>query len=211
VANLPVIMTTSDGSTQGTRKARQRYPEQERQALTERMVEQRIRDHSSWEQVAADNEVSLRTAERWRKSDEWRQIESRWRRIMREEARTEIGELMPDAIAILKELMLDPETPPFTRMHCAKTLLEFGGVADETDEITVDHNAEFLDYLKHLDPSRSVAARVRDIEPLPSGLLPPQLQELATERPREPLLDRPDMPPLRGPASRAPKTHDPTA
>jgi hypothetical protein len=67
-------------------------------------------------------------------------------------------------------------------MHCARALLEFGGIADETEEITVDHNAEFLDFLKHLDLSRSVAARVRDIEPLPSGLLPPQLQELAAER-----------------------------
>ena len=154
---------------------------------------------------------SVRTVERWRKTDEWRQIESRWRRIMREEARTEIGESMPDAIAILKELMLDPKTPPFTRMHCAKTLLEFGGIADEMDEITVDHNGELIDFLKHVTQSRSVADRVHDLEPLPSGLLPPQLQELAAERPGDPSLDRPDMSPPRGPASRAPETHDPNA
>jgi hypothetical protein len=171
------------GSTQGTRKAHQPYTKQEREALIGQMIEQRIRTHSTWEQVAANNEVSLRTAERWRKSDEWRQIESKWRRIMREEARTEIGELMSDAIAVLQELMLDPKIPPFTRMHCAKTLLEFGGIADESEEIIVDQNDDFLDFLKHLDPSRSVAARVRDIEPLASGLLPPQLQELTAERP----------------------------
>jgi len=181
VTDSPGIAPTIDLRTQGTRKARQPYTEQERQALIEQMVEQRIRDRTSWEQVAADNEVSLRTAERWRKSDEWRQIESRWRRIMREEARTEIGELMSDAIAVLQELMLDPKTPAFTRMHCARALLEFGGIANEMEEITVDQNDEFMDFLKHLDPSRSVAARVRDIEPLPSGLLPPQLQEFTTE------------------------------
>jgi hypothetical protein len=127
---------------------------------------------------------------------------------MREEARTEIGESMRDAIAVLKELMLDPKTPAFTRMNSAKALLEFGGIADEMEEITVDQNDEFIDFLKHLDPSRSVAARVRDLEPLPSGLLPPQLQELATELPTDPSLDRPDMPPPRGPTARAPETHD---
>ncbi len=207
----PVIVTTNDVSTQGTRKAHQPYTKHERQALIEQMVEQRIRDRTSWELVAKANHVSLRTVERWRTSDEWRQIESRWRRIMREEARTEISELVSDAIAVLKELMLDPKTPAFTRMQCARALLEFGGIADERDEITVDQNGELIDFLKQLDPSRSVAARVRDLEPLASGLLPPQLQELAAERPGDPSPDRPDMPPLREPASGAPETHDPHA
>jgi hypothetical protein len=130
---------------------------------------------------------------------------------MREEARTEIGESMRDAIAVLKELLNDPEISPFTRMHCAKTLLEFGGIADEMDEIAVDHNADFMDFLRHVTQSPSVAASVRDLEPLPSGLLPPELEKFAAERPRDPSSDRPDMPPPRGLGSRTPETHDPTA
>ena len=183
MANSPVPMTTIHGSTQGTRHGRQPYSEQERRALIELMVEQRIRDRATWEQVAAANEVGLRTVERWRTTDEWRQIESRWRRTMREETRTRIAELTGQAVGILRELMLDPTTPAFTRMQCAKTLLEFGGIADEMEESTVDQNDEFVDFLKHLVQSRSVVSRILDVEPLPSGRLPPQLQEVGGQLP----------------------------
>jgi hypothetical protein len=180
VTHSPVIVTTS---TQGTRKARQPYSEQERQALIEQMIEERIRTHSTWEQVAKANNVAVRTVERWRKSDEWRQVENRWRRIMREESRTLIAERTGQAVDVLLELMLDPKTPAFTRMHCARTLLEFGGIADESDEITVAQNDELIDFLKHLDTSPSGAASLLDIEPLPSGLLPPQLRVVTAEPP----------------------------
>jgi hypothetical protein len=178
VTDASVIVTTMHVITQEPRKPRQAYTEQERRALIEQMIEQRIRTHSSWEQVARAHNVGLRTAERWRKTDEWRQIESRWRRIMREETRTLIVEATGDAVEVLTALMLDPKIPAFTRMHCAKALLEFGGIADETDEITVDHNGELMDFLKHVNQSRSVVPWILDLEPQPSGLLPPQLQEL---------------------------------
>lgn len=211
MADSPVNVTPIHVSTQGTRKARQPYTEQERRALIEQMVEQRIRTHSSWEQVTKANNVGLRTAERWRRTDEWRQIESRWRRILREETRTGIVELTGPAVDVLAELMLDPKTPAFTRMHCARTLLEFGGIADESEEITVDQHDELMAFLKQLDRSRSVASSVLDIEPLPSGLLPPQLQEARAELPADPSLDQPDLPLARKPASPAPETHDPGA
>ena len=172
-----VVVITMQAITQEPRKVRQAYAEQERRALIEQMVEQRIRTHSSWEQVAKATNVGLRTAERWRKTDEWRQIESRWRRMLREEARTRIAELAGQAVDVLTTLMLDPKTPAFTRMHCAKALLEFGGIADESEELTVDQNGELIDFLKLLQTSRSHVSSVLDIEPLPSGLLPPQLRE----------------------------------
>src|SRR5215204_3547766 len=183
MADSPVIVTSIHVSTQGTRKPRQAYTEQERRGLIELMVEQRIRTHATWEHVAKANEVGLRTAERWRQSDEWRQIEYRWRRIMREETRTLIAEATGDAVDVLISLMLDPEVPAFTRMHCAKTLLELAGIADEMEETTVDQNNELMDFLKQSKQSRSVVDKVRDIEPLASGLLPPQLQEVMADRP----------------------------
>src|SRR5829696_4971355 len=148
VTDPSVIVMTMQAITQEPRKPRQAYTEQERRALIEQMIEQRIRTHSSWEQVAKAHNVGLRTAERWRKTDEWRQIESHWRRIMREETRTRITEVTGQAVDVLMALMLDPTTPAFTRMHCAKALLEFGGIADENEEITVDHNGELIDFLK---------------------------------------------------------------
>jgi hypothetical protein len=186
VADPPVIVTNMQVNTQGSRNVRQPYTEQERRALIEQMVEQRVRTHSSWEQVAKANEVGLRTVERWRQSDEWRQIEYRWRRIMREETRTLITEATGDAVDVLIELLLDPKTPAFTRLHCARTLLEFGGVADEMEEITVDQNDEFVAFLKQHKQSRSVVSRVLDIEPLASGLLPPALQEVTADLPGDP-------------------------
>src|SRR5215212_4431763 len=92
MTDSPVIMTTIEVSMQEPRKPRTPYTAQERRGLIERMIEQRIRTHSSWEQVAKANEVGLRTVERWRQTDEWRQTEYRWRRIMREETRTLIAE-----------------------------------------------------------------------------------------------------------------------
>src|SRR5215207_2697361 len=138
MADSPVNVTSIPGSTQGHRKPRQPYAEQERRSLIEQLVEERIRTHSSWEHVAKANEIGLRTVERWRQSDEWRQIESRWRRLMREETRTLIAEVTGQAVDVLISLMLDPTTPAFTRLHCARTLLEFGGIGDEIEEITVD-------------------------------------------------------------------------
>jgi hypothetical protein len=172
------------------------------------MVEQRIRTHSTWQQVAEAHNVGLRTVERWRTTDEWRQTEYRWRRIMREETRTRIAEAAEDAVDVLIELMLDPQIPPFTRMQSAKALLEFGGIADELEEITVDQNDELMAFLKQAKRSSSVVPRLLDIEPLPSGLLPPALQEAMAELPGEPSLDRSNR--LLGePASRPPELHRP--
>src|SRR5215204_3706491 len=210
MADSPISMSTMHISTQGTRKGRPPYTEQERRALIEQMVEQRIRDHATWEQVAADHDVGLRTAERWRTTDEWRQIESRWRRTMREETRTRIIEVTGQAVDILIALMLDPTVPAFARMHCAKTLLEFGGIADEIEEIAVDQHDELMTFLKQAKRSRSVVDTVLAIEPLASGLLPPQLREVMTERPGDPSPVRPVMRPWER-ASRAPETQDPAA
>src|SRR5215207_5854776 len=146
MADPPVIVTNMHVSPQGPRKPHTRYSEQERRALIEQIIEQRIREHATWEQVAAANEVSLRTVERWRTSDEWRQIESRWRRLLREETRTRIAELTGPAVEVLTNLMLDPNIPPFTRMQSAKALLEFGGIADEIEESAVDQNDELLTF-----------------------------------------------------------------
>jgi hypothetical protein len=183
VENSPVIVVNMQAITQEPRKARQPYTEQERRALIEQILEQRICEDWTWEQVAKVNNVGLRTIERWRQTDEWRQIESRWRRSMREETRTRIAELTGPAVDVLVELMLDPQIPPFTRMNCAKSLLEFGGIADEIEEITVDQQDELMEFLKQAKQSRSVAAKVRDIEPLPSGLLPPELREVTADLP----------------------------
>ena len=205
-----VVVITMPAIIQEPRKPRQAYTEQERRALIEQMVEERIRTHSSWEQVAKANNVGLRTAERWRKTDEWRQIESHWRRIMREETRTLIIEVTGQAVDVLIQLMLDPTVPAFTRMHCAKTLLEFGGVADEMEEIAVDQHDELMTFLTQAKRSRSVVDTVLAIEPLASGLLPPQLREGMTELPGDPSQDRPVMLPWER-ASRALETQDPVA
>src|SRR4051812_25300107 len=130
MASPPTTIMTGQVHEPG-RKARQSYAESERRALIEQMIEQRIRTGASWEQVAANHNVSLHTAERWRASDDWRQAEHRWRRILRGETRTRIVEIAGQAVDVLITLMGDPTTPAFTRYNCAKALLEFAGIADE--------------------------------------------------------------------------------
>jgi hypothetical protein len=142
------------------------------------MVEERIRSRATWEEVAAAHNVPLRTAERWRTTDEWRQAEARWRRILREETRTQIVEVAGQAVEILVELMRNPQTPAFTRFNCDKTLLEMVGIDEEIEEIQVDKNDEFMAFLKERQRTPSLVATLMDLEPLDGGLLPPQLQAL---------------------------------
>lgn len=154
---------------------RKRHTDKERREIIEQMVEERIREESTDEQIAARHNICSRTLRRWKQSDEWREVEHRWRRILREETRSDIAEIASKAVGVLTELALNDKVQPFTRMNAAKTLLEFSGVADELEEIKVDQNDELLTFLKQAKASRSVVATVMDIEPLPSGLLPPEL------------------------------------
>lgn len=180
-----LLLTDIHMNAPAPRKPRQAYAQDERRELIEKMVEQRIRSRATWAQVAVANNVPLRTAERWRTTDEWRQAESHWRRILREEARTSVAENAQEAIGVLLELMHDQAVSPFTRFNCAKTLLELAGIDEETEEVKADQNSELLEFLKERQRAPSVVATVLDIEPLDGGLLPPQLQALTALRPED--------------------------
>jgi hypothetical protein len=147
----------------------------ERSKMMEEMIEERIRSGATLEQVAKNHGVCIRTVTRWKATDQWRAIENKWRRIMREESRTEINEAIPDAIAVLSELMSDPSVSSFTRMNSAKALLEFSGVADEIEETKVDQHDELLEFLKKVEKRPTMEAGLLDIQVLDGGLIPPQL------------------------------------
>jgi hypothetical protein len=189
-------------SAQGPRSPRQAFAAPERRRLIEAMIAQRLRTGRTWDHVAAEHHVSPRTAERWRASDEWRQVEARWRRLLRDEVRTQITAVAGQAVDILVQLMVDPETPPFTRFHCAKALLEFAGIADELEERPVDQHDELIDFLRKQHQARAGRATILDVAPLDSGLLPPQMSERTAALTAARLADPAALPPTTESASR---------
>jgi hypothetical protein len=151
----------------------------ERTQLMEQMIEDRIREDATLDVIAQRYGVCQRTVRRWKATDEWRAIETRWRRIMREEGRTEIGESIKGAVEVLNELAHDKSVTAFTRMSSARALLEFSGVDQEIEETKVDQHDELLEFLKQVEKRPSISAKIMDIPVLDGGLLPPEISGLA--------------------------------
>jgi hypothetical protein len=166
-----------------------RYTDEEKIEKIDAMVETRFRERIPWDQVCEKHGVSRKTAYRWRQTEDWLIAEGKWRRILREEARTNIHETANDMIGILQDLAHGipaangERIGSFTRFSAAKTLLEMVGVDNEVAEKQLDQNDQFLDFLKKLKiggggqaPPTMLAEEVR-----PGGLLPASVVESTKE------------------------------
>ena len=168
----------------GDKKPYHRYTDQERAVLIERMVEMKFRSRKSWDEVCDEVGVSRATSRRWRMTDEWRMVEARWRRILREEARSDVHQIAHDAIGVLQDLMHDASVSPFTRYNCAAKLVDLVGIEDEIEERKADQNDELLDFLKKVGRKSNSGSlppnpmgEILDIEVKPGGLLPDEIVE----------------------------------
>jgi transposase-like protein len=96
-----------EGGSPAARQARryQRYSKEAKAELFDRILEQKHREKTSWDDLAAAFGVARSTIADWRRSEEWRLAEARWRRIMREETRTDATGLGKDALEVMAHLM----------------------------------------------------------------------------------------------------------
>ncbi len=170
-----------------------RYTDDERSKLIEAMVEEKMRTRQSWDIVCDNHGVSRKTGYRWRQTEEWQIVEAKWRRILREEARTNIHEAAHDMIGILQDLAHGipshngEKIGSFTRYSAAKTLIELVGVGNEVEERVADQNDQFLAFLKKLKlpGSGTVPPSVSAETVRPGGLLPQSVVEDTKEMMRK--------------------------
>jgi hypothetical protein len=158
-----------------------RYNQQERLTLIDKMLERKYRGKATWDEIADAFGVARSTIRRWRLGDEWRLAEARWRRVMREEARSDTTMLGQDALGVLQDLMHNARSE-FVRYSSAGKILDLIGVGDEIEETKVDQASELMRFIEkvrtrqtetqHLlaqgiDPDTVLEAEVR-----PGGMLP---------------------------------------
>ena len=163
-----------------------RYTREERAAKMDRMLETKYKDRATWDEVADRHRVARSTIRRWRQSDEWRMAEARWRRIMREEARSDTTMLAQNALGVLQDLMQNARSE-FTRYSAASKVLDLVGVGDEIEESRADTSSELMKFMQQMKLKESEKQRLRDagIDPdnvidaevKPGGLLPEGIVE----------------------------------
>lgn len=163
-----------------------RYTREERIGKIDRMLETKYKDRATWDEVADRHDIARSTIRRWRQSDEWRMAEARWRRIMREEARSDTTMLAQNALGVLQDLMQNARSE-FTRYSAASKVLDLVGVGDEIEESKVDSSNELMKFMQQMKIKESERARLRDagIDPdtileaevKPGGMLPEPVVE----------------------------------
>lgn len=163
-----------------------RYTKQERNDLIDRMLETKYRQRATWEEVADRHEVSRSTIRRWRLTDEWRMAEARWRRVMREEARSDTTVLGQNALEVLSDLMNNARSE-FTRYSAASKILDLIGVGDEIEEAKVDQSQELMKFMQQMQGRQSQRKKLEsagidpdniiDVEVRPGGMLPEVIVE----------------------------------
>lgn len=173
------------------------YSEQERSKLIDAMVEEKFRTRKAWNEIADEHKIARKTIYRWRQTEEWQLMEAKWRRILREEARTEVHEIANSMIGVLQDLAYGisgngEKIGSFTRFSAAKTLLEFVGIDAEFEERKLEQNDQFLDFLKQLKKG-PISPQVLAAEVRPGGYLPESIieanQDMMEERLREDVVE----------------------
>ena len=161
-----------------------RYTKDERNDLIDRILETRYRHQKTWEECSDIYDMSRSTIQRWRRTDEWQFTEAKWRRIMREETRSDMTGVSQDAKEVLKELMHTARSE-FVRFSSAKTLLDYTGIDQEIEERGLDQKDEILTFLKKVEQHTKDKDRLRDagidpdtiidVEAKEGGLLPDEI------------------------------------
>lgn len=178
-----------------------RYNKEEKLRLYDRMLELKYRKRLSWDEIAAKFKVARSTIRDWRQTDEWRLAEARWRRTMREEARSDATLMGQDALGVLADLMHNAKSE-FTRYSAAAKVVDLVGIGDETIEQLTDETSKLSQWLetglrrKDLQIARLKAGGLNNQEELlalevkPGGLVPDQISKMNDAMAEEKRLER---------------------
>ena len=150
------------------------YSGVERQEKIESALELRYNERSNWEEIATKIDVARSTLNEWRKSDEWKEADARWRKLLREQTRGDLSQMGDEAVAVLYELMKTDKSG-YVRFSAAAKILELNQVGNEIEEQVADQQKELNDFLLKEAKRRQQEAQHYIVEA--GGLLPKALQE----------------------------------
>ena len=173
---------------QQTESNYRRYSKQEKERLYDGMLEQKYRYKRTWEETAAQYTVARSAIGDWRRSEAWQLCEAKWRRVLREEARSDAAMLGQDALSVLSELMHSAKSE-FVRYSSASKLVDIIGIGDELEEHRVDQASQLNEFLAKMQQSKhrreamaDVAevdnTKILELEVQPGGVLPPEITRM---------------------------------
>ena len=148
------------------------YTENDKRAICEQALALRYNERLNWEDVADKLQVARSTLTEWRRTEEWKESDYRWRQMLRNETRGDLAKMSDEAVMTLYELM-KTDRSGYVKFMCASKILEMNQVGEENAEITANQQKELNDFLL------KQVKRVQ-VDPLavqPGGLLPQALQE----------------------------------
>lgn len=142
------------------------------------ILELRFREKLTWDEIAEKRGIARSTILRWRRSEEFQLTEAKWRRLMREETRTETALIGNRMVAILNELA-ESARSEFVRMTSASKLIDVLGIADEAAESLAEDAGELVRFMKQLRGRQiGPVGEVLEAEVRPGGLLPKPIADL---------------------------------
>lgn len=152
------------------------YSSRERLDIIERALELRYNKRFNWEEISDTLDVARSTLNEWRKADDWKEADQRWRRMLRDAARGDSAQMLQDAIDVIYDLM-KTDRSGYVRFMAASKIIDLNQVGNEIEEAAADQQKELNDFLL-----KAARHRVQQLEPVrPGGLLPETIDEANQE------------------------------
>jgi len=156
------------------------YTDIEKKKLIESALDHRYNNRSNWELIATEIDVARSTLTEWRKSDEWKEADARWRRMLRDQARGDTAQMMEDATDPLYQLMMTDKSG-YVRYMAATRILDMNHVGEELEENQADQNKELADFLIKAAKQQLDSAELARLTVNPGGMLPTAIQDMNAE------------------------------
>lgn len=156
-----------------------RHTKEEREQLIDSLLEAKARTRASWDEIGEQHGVSRSTIRRWRETDEWKLAEAKWRRILREEARTDVALIGQDMVGVLQDLAHHARSE-FVRYSAAGKLIDIFGIENEIEETRNDQAGELLKFMQLLNGksvSPVISPEIIEAEVKPGGFLPERVEQ----------------------------------
>lgn len=153
------------------------YDANQRVKLINDALELRYQHRMKWEEIADKIDIARSTLSEWRKSDEWREADSRWRRLLRDRARGTSAEMLEEAVQTIYELM-KTDRSGYVRFMSASKLIDMHQIGNEIEEELADQQKELNEFLLTM-AKRKAAFELGEVRP--GGMLPEHIEERNAE------------------------------
>lgn len=152
------------------------YSSREKNDIMDKALELRYQKRLNWEDISDNLNVARSTLNEWRKTDEWKEADQRWRRMLRDAARGDSAQMLKDAVDVIYELM-KTDRSGYVRFMAASKIIDMNQVGNEIEEQAADQQKELNDFL--LKMARHKADELLPVRP--GGLLPESIDDANQE------------------------------